>query len=176
MSLHGALSMIGPNPQTATARVQAAIEDLDLTMKQIRTAIFGLESSGNDDESLRAQLLAVVRDAAGPLGFEPRVLLDGPIDTGLAKGVGVELVATLREALANIARHAHARRADVSITVEGEVTLEVRDDGVGPGDAFRAGGKGLANMRQRAESLGGTMQVQAAEPSGTVLTWRVPKG
>jgi len=176
MSLHGALGLIKPNPDKASVRVQAAIDDLDITMKQIRTAIFGLENSGSDEESLRADVLAVARDAEGALGFEPRVLLDGPIDTGLDSRIGGELLTTLREALANIARHAGAHRVDISITVEGDVTLEVRDDGVGPGEAFRAGGKGLANMLHRAERLGGTMEIQGVEPSGTLLVWRVPKG
>jgi signal transduction histidine kinase len=176
MSLHGALGMVKPDPSSAFARIEAAIEDLDVTVKQLRTTIFGLETSGSQEDSLRLQLLAVVRDAAGAIGFEPRIVFDGPIDTGVDSRVGAELLAALREALSNVARHASATRVDVELTVEGEVVLIVRDDGVGLTTQARAGGKGIANLTTRAENLGGTAEVRAGVPTGAVVEWRVPKG
>ncbi len=174
MSLHGALGMVAGNA-AATERIQASIDDLDLTMKQIRMTIFGLEAGARDDGSLRLQLLGVARDCAGALGFEPRVLFDGPVDTGVDAGVAVELLATLREALTNVARHANASRVDVEVIVEREVVLTVADDGIGPGSR-RPGGKGLANMEERATRLGGSFDLHPGDQAGTVLMWRVPKG
>ena len=176
MSLHGALGLIEPDPSTASARIRAAVDDLDLTVKEIRTTIFGLETPDADRDGLRSQILATAQDAAGALGFEPRVLLDGPLDTGVDPRVGVELIATLREALANVARHARASRVNVEVKVEGDVVLTVTDNGSGPIPQARPGGKGLSNIAARAASLGGTFEIRAGNPTGTVLQWRVPKG
>ena len=118
----------------------------------------------------------MARDAAGLLGFEPRVLLDGPLDAGVSAAVADELVATLREALSNVARHAQATKVDVEVVVEAEVCLRVQDNGIGPPDTAPRTGKGLANMAARAEQLGGTLRVDPAPSRGTLLEWRVPKG
>lgn len=177
LSLQGALGTFETNLPIARQRIEAAIDELDLTMKQIRTTIFSLEQRRGSGDNLRSQLLAVAGESAGPLGFEPRVLLDGPLDTGVEPRIGVELLATLREALANVSRHADASSVEVDVAAEaGEVVLRVVDNGVGPGDGRRTGGKGLANMAARAGALGGTVELRAGEICGTVLEWRVPKG
>ena len=147
-----------------------------MTIKEIRTAIFDLEQSKAGREGLRARVLAVAREAATPLGFEPRMLLDGPIDTGVDARVGDELVATLREALSNVARHARATRVDVEVEVSGDVSLRVSDNGVGPPANELSAGNGLRNMGDRAAMLGGTLELRPAPAGGTVLEWRAPKG
>ena len=84
------------------------------------------------------------------------------------------LAAVLTEALSNVARHAHATSAEVALSVGGgEIALVVADNGMGVG-AGRPGGHGLANLRKRAEDLGGSFDVAAGPAGGTVLTWRVP--
>jgi len=176
MSLQSTVTLVHSDPTAAVERIGAAVDDLDVTVKQIRTAIFGLESARSAHDGLRNRLLALLREAAGPLGFEPRILLDGPVDTGLDEGVGVELLATLREALSNVARHAKASRVDVEILVEAEACLRVTDDGVGPPDDDAPRGNGLRNMAARAARLGGTLELRSNHPSGTIIEWRVPKG
>jgi signal transduction histidine kinase len=84
-------------------------------VKHIRTAIFGLEQSRVDGEGVRDRVLALTGEAAGPLGFVPGVLFDGPIDTAVDERTAVELLATLREALSNVARHAHASTVEVEV-------------------------------------------------------------
>ena len=126
-------------------------------MKHIRTAIFGLERSRATDEGLRNQLLSVAREAAGPLGFEPHLLFEGPIDAGMGDDVAAQLLAVVREALSNAARHAHASTVQVSVAVTGdEVRLEVTDDGIGPPPPGAPRGHGLDNMDERATRLGGS--------------------
>ena len=116
----------------------------------------------------------MVRDAAAALGFEPRVVLDGPIDSTVPADIADELVATLREALSNVARHAQATAVDVEVTVGADVLVRVVDDGVGlPGDE-RPEGHGLRNMAERAARLGGTFATTGAPRGGTIVTWRVP--
>jgi signal transduction histidine kinase len=176
MSLQGTVRMVAGDPNAAVARIESAVDDLDLTVKHIRMAIFELEQTRSGSKGLREQILDLVREAGEALGFEPRVLLDGPVETGVDDRVGTELLATLREALSNIARHAQATKAQVTVTVEGDVCLQVSDDGVGPPTADAPRGNGLRNMAARAERLGGTLTIEPGAARGTTLTWRTPKG
>ncbi len=112
-------------------------------------------------------------EASRPLGFDPHVVFDGPIDTAVDDRVGQHLLAVLREALSNVARHAHASRVHIAITVGSEVLLRVTDDGLGVA-AGTLSGKGLGNMTSRAKSLGGECRVEPGPAGGTVVRWRVP--
>ncbi len=112
-------------------------------------------------------------EAAGPLGVDPHVLFDGPVDA-VADDVATELLAVLGEALTNVARHAHARRVDVEVATGKDVVLRVVDDGRGLPEQLRADGRGMLNMEARASRLGGTFTTAPGLGSGTVLEWRVP--
>jgi signal transduction histidine kinase len=104
------------------------------------------------------------------------VLLDGPVDTLLSERVGEELLATLREALSNVARHAHAQHVDVEVTVTRvHVTLRVVDDGRGLPEGDIPHGNGLRNMATRAKRLGGSLAL-TSDLSGTTLEWHAPVG
>jgi signal transduction histidine kinase len=175
MSLQGTVRLVETDPSAASTRIEGAVDDLDLTVKHIRTAIFGLEQTRINEHGLRDRILSLAHEAAGPLGFEPQVLLDGPIDTGLSDRVGGELLATLREALSNVARHAQATKVEVEVVLDGALCLRVVDDGIGPPGEATPRGKGLDNMAARAASLGGLMEVRPAPYRGTELEWRVPK-
>jgi signal transduction histidine kinase len=175
MSLQGTLHLVQTDPVGAMARIEGAVDDLDLTVKHIRTSIFGLEQHRQDGMGLRDRLLVLVREAAGPVGFEPRVLLDGPLDSVVEARIAAELLVTLREALSNVARHARASRVEVEVVVaDGEICLRVVDDGVGPPTPDAPAGNGLRNMATRAAVLSGTFRLSGGQPSGTVLEWRVP--
>ena len=109
----------------------------------------------------------------GFLGFAPTVRTLGPVDTGVPEPIRDQLLAVLREAISNIARHALADSADVELRVEGhEVVLTVTDDGVGLRDDRLE--SGLRNARRRASALGGALEVSAGEQRGTTFVWRVP--
>ncbi|MEU5882384.1 GAF domain-containing protein [Spirillospora sp. NPDC047279] len=153
-------------------RVQRAVDDLDETIRQIRSSIFALQTPPEARQTLRGRLHEVVDSAAGSLGFAPSVRLDGLLDTAVPDHVGEHLLAVVQEALSNVARHARARRASVAIDVAGELTLRVEDDGTGVPEGGRR--SGLANMEARAADLGGTFSIGPREGGGTVLTWQVP--
>jgi signal transduction histidine kinase len=174
LSLQGTANLI-KDPQVAR-RLELAVEDLDITVRQIRTAIFGLEASRAGRSGARDRILSVIAEVARVLGFEPRVLFDGPIDSVVADDVATELVATLREALSNVARHAGATEARVVVTAANDLLLRVSDDGGGSHSDTPTGGRGLANMRARAEKLGGTVAIGPGPHGGTVVEWRVPLG
>lgn len=175
LSLQGSVRLVRNDVEAAVGRIESAVDELDLTVKYIRSAIFGLEASRPTTTGARDQVVAVVREAARALGFEPALLFDGPIDSALTERGTAAIVATLREALSNVARHAHASRAEVSVVVGSKVTLRVVDDGVGPPAPGSPAGNGLRNMAVRAEELGGTFELRAGAEGGSILEWRIPR-
>jgi len=173
LSLQGATRLI--ENAEARRRVEAAVEDLDVTVRHIRTVIFDVARPATSaQQSTRARVLEVTREAARALGFEPSVAFDGPVDAAIPGDVQEELIASLREALSNVARHADATRVDVQLAVDDAVVLRVRDNGVGIDDgALSDGGKGLPNLRSRAERLHGSLTLGRVDRGGTLLEWRV---
>jgi signal transduction histidine kinase len=173
--LQGA-ARLAQRPEVAE-RIEQAVDDLDLTVKHIRTAIFGLEHTRAKGEGIRRRILAMTAEAAGSLGFEPRVLFDGPVDASVRDELANDLLATLREALANVAKHAEASRVDVELLSGNDLVLRVIDDGVGPeagGEPDADHGHGLVNLRRRAQRWDGSCTFEAGDPGGSVLTWQVP--
>ncbi len=160
----------------ARQRVEKAVDELDVTIRQIRTAIFEIESpEAHQLDSVRTAVVERVRDTGALLGFQPRVVFSGAVDSNVAGDVVDHLLATLQESLSNVVRHASARSVEVHVTVDNDVILRVRDDGVGiRKDQWGSGGLGLANMRARAERLGGSFSIVARQTGGTDLEWRVP--
>jgi len=161
---------------SALGRIGESIEELDATIRDVRSTIFSLALRTNDREgtSTRARLLDVTSLAAQGLGFQPRLLFDGPVDTKVPEELVPDALAVVREGLSNTARHAKASRVEVRIDVHDGLAITVTDNGVGMGDTTRA--SGLANLRTRAEARGGSMTVGNADTRGTRLHWQVPLG
>jgi len=174
MSLQTAIGLTRSDPSKAVQRINDAVDALDVTIKEIRTAIFGLEQASARRAGLRGDILGVLHDSASSLGFEPRLILDGPIDTAVDPHIADAIIATIREALSNVAKHAGATVVDVEVSVTDEVVLSVRDNGSGLPTRQRAGGHGLANMQERALRLGGVFETAPGPEKGTVITWRAP--
>jgi signal transduction histidine kinase len=175
MSLQSATSMLRTDPTKAAARIELAIDDLDTTIKEIRTAIFALEQPAARTDSLRSAVLRIVQESVASVGFEPRLMLHGPIDTAVPNNIGEAVLATLRESLSNVAKHASATVVDVELGVGTDVELIVRDNGVGltvPGPDHD--GHGLKNIAVRAGQLGGTLSVERIASGGTLLTFSAP--
>ncbi|MGH8978264.1 MAG: GAF domain-containing sensor histidine kinase, partial [Acidimicrobiia bacterium] len=173
LSLQGATRLI--REDEARRRVEAAVEELDNTVRHIRTVIFEVESHFGAD-STRGRILELTRETARSLGFQPRVTFDGPVDVEVPSRVAEDLLSTLREALSNVARHAHATSVSVAVSVGDEIVLRVIDDGIGPPSDTSREGKGLGNMRTRAERHGGRMEIRSGgHVVGTTIEWRVPK-
>jgi signal transduction histidine kinase len=180
LSLQGAAALIRNDPTTATTRVEAAVDDLDATVKQIRSAIFALEpgaSSAPEATGIRARVLALVKELEPTLGAVPAVMFEGPVESATPDHLEGDILATLREALSNVARHAGADHVEIQLGVaEGGLLLRVCDDGTGPPDPDSPRGRGLDNMAARARRRGGRFDLRPAETGGSVLTWQVPLG
>lgn len=155
----------------AVERIDRTVDDLDLTIRDIRATIFELQDRSAD--SLRAQVRALVKEYVPILGFTPTVRISGPLDTAVGVTVGEHLVAVLREAISNLARHSLADHADVAVEVGPNILrLSVVDDGTGlPDDVHESG---LRNARRRAQEVGGTLTLGRHEPKGTAFVWQVP--
>jgi signal transduction histidine kinase len=161
----------------AGERLLRAVDDLDETIKIIRTTIFGLRrrTAAPGVRGLRVRVAQTVEESAPALGFTPALRMEGLLDAGVPAAVADEVVAVLAEALANVARHAHASSARITLLVRPErLLLTVEDDGVG----LRGGGRrsGLANLEQRAGALGGELVLEPSATGGTRLCWSVPLG
>jgi signal transduction histidine kinase len=170
MSLQGAVPLI-TRPEVAD-RVSSAVDALDETIREIRSAIFSLQSHGDMKRNgLRANILEVVEEMTVPLGFAPSLRLVGPLDEDVPGEAGEQLLVALREALSNAARHAGASSVDVTVDCGSDLVLRVRDNGKGLGAGSRR--SGLANLAGRASGLGGGLRVGPAEGGGTDLEWRV---
>ncbi|WP_327733958.1 GAF domain-containing protein [Streptomyces nojiriensis] len=164
------------HPQ-ASERLARAVDDLDATIKIIRSTIFGLRAheAPGGASTLRTRLVGALDEAAAVLGFAPALRTEGLIDTGVPPAVADDVLAVVGEALTNVARHAEATRAEVSIAAaEGTLTVTVTDNGVGLAEGGRRGG--LRNLAERAERLGGRMEVagRGEGERGTCLEWKVP--
>ncbi|MEV4509977.1 GAF domain-containing protein [Dactylosporangium sp. NPDC049525] len=173
MQLQGATRLSGqPDVQL---RIERVVNDLDTTIRDIRGAIFELR--GPAQHSFRTEIRDLVDEARDALGFRPGLRIDGPVDTAVSDAQRTALLAVLREALSNVAKHAHARAVDVTVAIaRGRLSLTVEDDGRGIAAATGAAaptGHGLPNMLARATDLRGECTVEAAV-RGTRVTWHVP--
>jgi PAS domain S-box-containing protein len=114
-------------PGDAAERIDAALEEIDATIRDIRSAIFALQAPVGLTGA-RDAVLQVTRQAAGTLGFAPRVEFDGLIDTAIADHDAAALVRTLRDALAELAQRGASTRVEVRVRVRDDVCLRVTDD------------------------------------------------
>jgi len=171
MSLEGVSARLGETDNGR--RVSSAVDALDETIKEIRSAIFSLHSRPDADQvGLRSRILAVADEATESLGFAPALRMAGHLDEEVPADAADHLLSALREALSNAARHSGATKVDVTVEAGPELILVVRDNGAGLRDTGRR--SGLANLSERAGLLGGTLRTQPAAGGGTELTWRVP--
>jgi two-component system, NarL family, sensor histidine kinase DevS len=154
----------------AVDRVNRAVDELDATIRDIREAIFELRN--RQPASITAQLREVIRSAKPVLGYTPRLTLNGDVDSVVPPELGPHLVAVLREALSNVARHASATLVEVQLDVGRTLTLHVLDNGKGINPDHRE--SGLRNIRERAKALGGELELLPARLHGTELRWSVP--
>jgi signal transduction histidine kinase len=171
MKLQGVVPMI--RPQVAQDRVSGVVDDLDTAIDDIRHAIFTLHTRhAEENPSLRAQVAAVIEEMTGPAKISASVRIDGGLDDLVPADVAEDMLRALREALSNAARHGQATAVEVAITLGSELSLLVRDNGIGMTDTSRR--SGLANLAYRAAQHGGTLTVGPASSGGTELHWRVP--
>ncbi|MFJ7587497.1 GAF domain-containing protein [Streptomyces sp. NPDC097617] len=172
MTLQSAARLV--EHEGAAERVGRAVDDLDETIKIIRSTIFGLRTKDRESEpGLRARAARAVGDAATTLGHPPRLSMEGLLDTDVPPQIADHVMAVLGELLSNAARHAQATRVSVSLKAgQGEIVLTVSDNGKGiPAQGRRSG---LRNAADRAQELGGGFTFDIPQDGGSLLVWRAP--
>ncbi|WP_088281060.1 GAF domain-containing sensor histidine kinase [Kineosporia sp. A_224] len=152
-------------------RLARAVDDLDDTIKDVRRTIFQLHGTAVSSP-LRDQLEELVATARADLGIAVRLVIEGPI-LAVPDDLAPEVLAVAREALSNVAKHAHAHRVEVSLRIGRSLELTVTDDGDGTAPGGRR--SGLANLEERATRNGGTFHLRSQPGSGTTLLWSVPR-
>ena len=155
----------------AQERLRHAVESIDATIDSIRSSIFELRGR-SEPQGLHAQIRRVLDDAEAQLGCPPTFHWNGPLEYGVPEVVRPHLLAALREALSNVARHASASTVDVRLDVGDQIVLQVNDDGRGIPETTRR--SGLLNLSERAAAFGGSLHVGSRSPSGTLLRWSIP--
>lgn len=176
LSLDDVPQLVDELPDEARRRVDDAIDALHGVIRDIRNFIFGLRplllDSGRLRDGLRTLADELSRNTTIQIETRYDVEDEVPID------VVAELLAIAREALANVARHSGARHALMEADLVDEtVRLKVEDDGRGivPDAAQTSAHHGLANMRARADALGGTFVLESEQPVGTRIIVAVPR-
>ncbi|MHB8380377.1 MAG: GAF domain-containing sensor histidine kinase [Acidimicrobiales bacterium] len=156
------------------ARVDMAVDELDVTMNEIRAAIYEL-GANTLPGGLRRGVHELATELAPMLGSRVDVVFHGPIDNGVSQRTADNVLAVLREALTNAGKHARATRFAVTLSVTDDVTLDVVDNGIGIDTPLASSpGLGLVNLRKRAEKLHGVFVVENLGSGGTLVRWRVP--
>jgi signal transduction histidine kinase len=172
MSLQAVIGRI--TDSEARNRVTQVVGQLDETMRDVRTSIFDLHTSGEENPtSLRRRMLDLVAETSANTRTSPAVRISGAVDTLVPPNIAEHALAALHEGVSNAVRHAHA--SDIVVTVEAgtDLVIGVTDNGVGmPADVARSG---LLNLERRAAECGGVYLVAAnLAGGGTRLVWRVP--
>jgi len=152
-------------------RINATVDELDVTIREIRSTIFALQAPVG--RGLRVSIFALIDGAREVLGFSPELHMDGPIDTLVSENTAEHLLAVLQEALSNIAQHADASHVNVTVEVGTDVVVRVTDNGKGL-PTPRENGRGLHNIEERAATMGGDLSVSNLATGGTIVEWRVP--
>lgn len=171
LSLQGTAAIVSDE---AAEQIAVQIDELDAAIAQIRQSIFAMRRDPESTSvSLRGRILEIVDRVGNQMETKPRVTFSGPVDLMASGTLTDDIAAVVTEALANAVRHADATEVEIAVTAaSGQVSIEVTDNGVGPGDSPKL--SGLDNLRQRAEKQGGSFAIHEAAGGGTRVAWSVP--
>jgi signal transduction histidine kinase len=170
LSLQSSGRLVGE--PVARERIEAAVDEVDAVIKDIRHTIFALHRAPGS-RTLGSEVSAVCEAAVVTLGFAPSLTIRGSL-ADVSDQVAADLIAVVREGLSNAARHAKATEVAVVVEAGDALRVVVRDNGRGiPREARRSG---LDNLARRAATRGGSFDLAPGEGGGTVLVWTVPTG
>lgn len=171
MGLQGTAALAAP----ATAqRIEAAVEELDRVIRDLRNYIFGLRPGILADRQLDQALQLLGEEAQARAGMSVEVSVDAALAASLSAR-SADVVQLTREALSNVARHAQARLATVTLSRKGsKAALTIEDDGIGFDPKADSPGNGMRNLRVRAAALGGTLEITSTPGKGTRLRVTFP--
>jgi two-component system sensor histidine kinase DevS len=175
LTLEHARLLLEDDSAGANQRIDQAINDLNSTIRDIRAYILDLRPRKLHEENLMDGLRRLVAEFRANTLVEVNLQGPPPGETNIPAAAALALFHICQEALANIGKHAHARRVELSLwTTNERVLLEITDDGRGfdTSKVQLALGHGLANMQTRAHNAGGDLEVSSEPGAGTtILVW-----
>src|SRR6478735_5320692 len=155
----------------AADRLDDHIDQLHEVVQDIRVAIFDLQTDPAEASQLRARLHETITALTVDAPLRTTVRMTGPLDLVPAT-LAQDAEAVVSEAVSNVLRHADATELTITVSVDSDLAIEVKDNGVGiPTTVARSG---LHNLAQRAAAAGGSCRVDHADNSGTRLLWTAP--
>ncbi|MFC4007368.1 sensor histidine kinase [Nonomuraea purpurea] len=162
------------DPHAVRERIALAKRLARDSLNEARRSVEALRPEPLERAALPEALAAVAERWSAATGVPVTVSVDG-VPRRLAAEAETTVLRAAQEALANVARHAKADKAALTLSyMEDEVTLDVLDDGTGFQPAATGGGYGLIAMRERASRSGGTVTVESAPGEGTALCLSIP--
>lgn len=162
-------------PERARAQLDRAIANLNRAIQDIRSYIFDLRHD-EEVEDIGASIARLIKDFRINTLIEVDLCVEGKQQHMIGPDRAQDLYQIAREALSNVARHAHAQHVDVLLHYgERHLTLRIADDGVGfPTSSPDGSGRGLKNMRERAQLLEGALVVEGTPKEGVTVALTVP--
>ena len=180
--------LVKQDPQRAETMVDDVIHQNENTISEVRRLVYGLRPPALDElglvEAVRDLIRGGGQDNLTASGLEIRVVAPPEGLPGLPAAVEVGAYRIVLEALTNVARHAQARHCTIQFAVEAKGQIEndslallvqIQDDGVGFPEKYQAG-VGVRSMRERAEELGGKLNIISTSPQGTRIDAWLPIG
>lgn len=176
MGLAVARAELGTQPGEADRKIGQVHEALNGTIRDLRQFITGLEPVGQEAESFEGALAALLEFLRATTKAELVTEVEDVVAARLSTTARADALQIIREAVSNGIRHGQASRVVISLRGEGETgRLEVCDNGVGFDAARpRPGGRGLINMRERAEESSATFKLETTPGNGTRVQVRFP--
>lgn len=173
--IEDASSMIDDAPHESKAQLGRAVDRLNAAIADLRSYVLGLRPIRGSDRPLQESLKTLAGQIATNALLVAEATIDPEAEASLDDSGREAVFYVAADALGNVARHARARRAGLSLYREGQqVVLEVVDDGVGFDTAASVHGLGLRNMRQRAFNIGADLEMISTPGAGTRLQMRIP--
>jgi signal transduction histidine kinase len=169
-----------PTPGATERAARQAVEQVAEEIQKLKSLITELRPAALDEIGLQPALESLTERTRTLYGLElaEETNLDyeaGRRPTRLTPEIESTVYRVVQEALTNIAKHARAERAVVTvIEVDGSVRIEVRDDGEGLGSSGTAGGLGVVGMRERLQLAGGSLQIDSGPGAGTTIRAELP--
>lgn len=176
LTLEDGLHIIGEEPKEARLRIEHAINDLNVVIRDIRSYIMDLRPQRFQGRDLKRGLEELARGLRANTYLNVTLQMDSMDLSPLTSEQTVEILHVAQEALTNVRKHARAGNVDVSLQRDAEnLILRVRDDGAGLSQSGEvSGGYGLDNMRERAATLNGEIRIEPNETRGMSVILRVP--
>jgi signal transduction histidine kinase len=168
-------SLIRKDPESAASVVSEFRGELKRAIAEIRQIVHDLRPGSLDEFGLLGALQQLTENLQVETGVAPHIYLDIQPLPNLSAALEVAVYRITQEALTNAVKHARAKTITVTLRLESNLTLSIRDDGQGLPEHYRSG-LGLRSMRERAEELCGSLLIETHARQGTEIKAVLPLG